>query len=79
MLTRYIQVYIMQTRADETVAASRLLTAEDVAEMLGLDVARVWKLSRCGEIPTITIGRSRRYRREAILRWLEELESQPSR
>jgi len=69
----------MHTRAEDTVAVSRLLTAEDVAEMLGLDVARVWRLSRCGEIPTITIGRSRRYRREAILRWLEEMESQPSR
>jgi excisionase family DNA binding protein len=69
----------MQTRPEQLVAVSRLLTAEDVAEMLGLEVARVWRLSRCGEIPTITIGRSRRYRREAIHRWLEEIESQPSR
>jgi excisionase family DNA binding protein len=69
----------MQSRAGQIVEAPRLLTAEEVAEMLGLDVARVWKLSRRGEIPTITIGRSRRYRREAILRWLEEIESQPAR
>jgi excisionase family DNA binding protein len=58
---------------------ARLMTAEQVAELLGMDVEWVWKMSRRGEIPTITFGRFRRYRREAILRWLEELESRTSR
>jgi excisionase family DNA binding protein len=60
------------------VTVPRLMNAEQVAELLGMDVEWVWKMSRRGQIPTITLGRSRRYRREAILRWLEERESQPS-
>ena len=60
------------------VPVPRLMTAEQVAELLGMDVEWVWKMSRRGVIPTITLGRSRRYRRDAILGWLEEIESQPS-
>jgi len=60
------------------VTVPRLMNAEQVADLLGMDVEWVWKMSRRGQIPTITLGRSRRYRREAILRWLEEQESQPS-
>jgi excisionase family DNA binding protein len=63
----------------QIVVVARLMTAEQVAELLGMDVEWVWKMSRRGEIPTITFGRFRRYRREAILRWLEELESRTSR
>jgi excisionase family DNA binding protein len=57
----------------------RLMTAEQVAELVGMDIEWVWKMSRRGQIPTVTLGRFRRYRREAILRWLEEIESRPSR
>ena len=59
----------------QIVVVARLMTAEQVAELVGMDVEWVWKMSRRGEIPTITFGRFRRYRREAILRSLEELES----
>jgi excisionase family DNA binding protein len=59
------------------VSVPRLMTAEQVAELLCIDVEWVWKMSRRGEIPTITLGRCRRYRRDAILRWLEEKESRP--
>lgn len=60
------------------VPVPRLMTAEQLADLLGMDVEWVWKMSRRGEIPTITLGRSRRYRRDAILRWLEEIEAKPS-
>ena len=63
----------------QIVVVPRLMNAEQVAELLGMDVEWVWKMSRRGEIPTITFGRFRRYRREAILRWLEELESRTPR
>lgn len=70
----------MATAADSSlVAVPRLMTAEQVAELLSMDVEWVWKMSRRGQIPTITLGRFRRYRREAILRWLEDIESRPSR
>lgn len=51
-----------------------LLTADDVARILGVTRDHVYALSRRREIPTITLGRVRRYRREAIERWLREIE-----
>jgi excisionase family DNA binding protein len=52
----------------------RLLIAEEVAELLGVTPAWVYEQSRAGRIPTVTLGRYRRYRREAISAWIEELE-----
>jgi excisionase family DNA binding protein len=51
-----------------------LMTAAEVAELLGVPVSWVYEQSRQGHIPTVTLGRYRRYRREAIEAWLEELE-----
>ncbi len=56
-------------------AAEPLLTAEEVAEIIGMTTDYVYELSRRGRIPTITFGRQRRYRREQIERWLEQVES----
>jgi len=55
--------------------SSLLLTAADVAEPLGVPKSWVYEQSRRGQIPTVTLGRYRRYRREAIERWVEELEA----
>lgn len=55
-----------------------LLTAEDVAELLGMSVDWIWAQTRAGNIPSISLGRYRRYRRHAIEEWLRELESRPS-
>jgi excisionase family DNA binding protein len=54
----------------------RLLDAKEVAELLGVPVSWVYEQSRKGEIPTVTLGRYRRYRREAIETWIEEHERQ---
>jgi excisionase family DNA binding protein len=54
---------------------SELLRAEQVADMIGMTTDYVYELSRRGRIPTITFGRTRRYRREAIEQWLAEIES----
>jgi excisionase family DNA binding protein len=51
-----------------------LLTAEEVADLIGMTTDYVYALSRRGRIPTITFGRTRRYRREAIEQWLAEIE-----
>jgi predicted DNA-binding transcriptional regulator AlpA len=51
-----------------------LLTARDVAAMLGVTTDWVYAQSRGRRIPTITLGRYRRYRRRAILEWLETIE-----
>ena len=61
---------------DRTSAVSRsLVTAQEVAELLGVPVSWVYEQSRRGTIPTVTLGRYRRYRVEAIERWVETLEA----
>jgi excisionase family DNA binding protein len=53
---------------------SQLLTADDLARLLGVTRAWVYAQSRAGGIPTVRLGCYRRYRREAIAAWLEQLE-----
>lgn len=55
-----------------------LMTAEEVARMLGVNVAWVYAQSRRRRIPTVTLGRYRRYRRSAIERWVEGIEDDAS-
>lgn len=54
--------------------AGSLITAGQVAEMLGVPTSWVYEQSRRGLIPTVTLGRYRRYRREAIEEWVRRLE-----
>ena len=54
-----------------------LLTPSDVAELLGVPKSWVYEQSRAGRIPTVTLGRYKRYRREAIEAWLDEIENGP--
>ena len=54
--------------------ADRLLTADDVAEILGMRTDFVYALARRDEIPHLKFGRILRFRAEAISRWLEESE-----
>jgi excisionase family DNA binding protein len=52
-----------------------LLTADQVAELLGVPKSWVYAQSRAGRIPTVTLGRYRRYRREAIEAWVGQIEA----
>jgi excisionase family DNA binding protein len=52
-----------------------LLTAEDVPQLLGVPKSGVYEQSREGRIPTVRLGRYRRYRREAIEAWVAQPES----
>jgi excisionase family DNA binding protein len=52
----------------------RLLTAEEVAARLAVPKSWVYEASRRGEIPTVELGRYKRYRAEAIDTWVEERE-----
>lgn len=56
-----------------------LLTADQVARMLGVPKSWVYAQSRQGRIPTVTLGHYRRYRVEAIERWVEQLEAEEVR
>ena len=64
----------------------RLLTADEVAERLGmgdrsfrasrfLRTDWVWAQARAGRIPHVCLGRYRRFRESAIEAWLRELET----
>jgi excisionase family DNA binding protein len=43
--------------------------------MLGVPTSWVYEQSRRGRIPTVTLGRCRRHRREAIDDWIREIEN----
>jgi excisionase family DNA binding protein len=52
---------------------TRLLTADEVAERLGVTKDWVWAQARAGRIPHVQLGRYRRFREEALEDWLVEL------
>lgn len=52
----------------------RLLSAEEVAEIIGMRVDYVYALSRSGQIPHLRFGRTLRFRSEAIEAWLRAAE-----
>jgi excisionase family DNA binding protein len=52
-----------------------LLTAQEVAERLGVSKDWVWAQARAGAIPHVRLGRYRRFRAEAIEAWIVELET----
>jgi len=54
-----------------------LLTAEDVAVLLQVPKSWVYAEARAGRIPHVTLGRYRRFRREAIEAWLASAERGP--
>ncbi len=54
--------------------SSSLLTAKEVADLLGVPTSWVYQQSRAGRIPTVRLGRYRRYRREAIEEWVGRIE-----
>jgi excisionase family DNA binding protein len=65
-------------RASAPSGPEKLLTAEEVAERLGVGVKWVWAQARAGSIPHVKLGRYRRFRPEAIDRWIADLERRSS-
>jgi excisionase family DNA binding protein len=55
-------------------SSSRLLTPEDVAELLKVDRETIYRMARRGELPAIKVARHWRFRAARIERWLRELE-----
>lgn len=48
-----------------------VMTAQEVASYLRISQATVYKLARSGEIPAVRLGRSWRFRRDLLEKWLE--------
>ncbi len=59
---------------------ARVFTADEVADMLGLDRKSVYAAARAGEIPSRRIGRRVLFPRAAILSWLgEDMDESPTK
>ncbi len=54
--------------------SDRLLTAAEVADVLAVPERWVQDASREGRIPHVRLGRYVRFRREAVLAWIEAQE-----
>jgi len=54
-------------------AESLLLTADEVAQLLGISTRTLWRLSRGGRCPLpLRIGGNTRWRRSEVERWVTE-------
>lgn len=62
----------------EPAQPSTLIDAEAVAGMLGVDRSWVYSETRAGRLPTVHVGRYRRYRRASIEAWIEAREETPA-
>jgi len=60
----------LATPASVAPVSTGLLTAEEVAKRLAMTEARIYEMARTGELPSILIGRLRRFEPEAIAKWL---------
>jgi excisionase family DNA binding protein len=58
--------------------SERLLTASEVAELLALPESWVREATREGRLPHLSLGRYRRYSRQAIEAWLTDQQAGPT-
>ena len=56
----------------------RLLTADEVADMLRVDKSWVYAATRSGRIPHIRLGRYVRFNEDAVTEWMLSLSEQSS-
>jgi excisionase family DNA binding protein len=61
-------------RASTAVVNGSLLSADDVAALLGMTKDWIYTETWAGRIPHVALGRYYRYRRESIDAWLQEIE-----
>lgn len=59
-------------------AGEKLLDAHEVAEMLAVKVSWVREATRSGAMPSVRLGKYRRYNRSEVLAWLDSCK-QPGR
>lgn len=64
-----------QRLIDAHAPAQPLLTAEDVAERLGVPRSWVYAQARANKIPSVALGHYRRFRPETIDTWVKEMEA----
>jgi excisionase family DNA binding protein len=57
------------------VSVGKLLTADEVAELLNVPKRWVQETTRAGRLPVVKLGRYRRYSRDDVLAWVDEQKS----
>lgn len=65
----------MQIETAVNESSGKLLTAHEVADVLGMKPGWVYERSRSGEIPTVKLGRYFRYRADKVNEWIVLQES----
>ncbi|HMJ36767.1 MAG TPA: helix-turn-helix domain-containing protein [Baekduia sp.] len=63
----------------EPSSANRLMTAQQVAELLEVDPSWIYAETRAGRFPHVRVGRYRRFKLSAVERWIEDHERGPAR
>jgi excisionase family DNA binding protein len=63
----------------EPSATNRLMTAQQVAELLEVDPSWIYAETRAGRFPHVRVGRYRRFKLSAVERWIEDHERGPAR
>ncbi|MDO8209754.1 helix-turn-helix domain-containing protein [Conexibacter sp. CPCC 206217] len=53
-------------RGRRSITREDVMTAAEVAEMLGMPVSTVYELARRGELPSARLGRTVRFLRESV-------------
>jgi excisionase family DNA binding protein len=66
-------------RHSESSATNRLMTAQQVAELLEVDPSWIYAETRAGRFPHVRVGRYRRFKLSAVERWIEDHERGPAR
>jgi len=56
----------------------RLLTAQEVADLLAVPLSWVREATRSERLPYVALGRYRRYRRDQIDAWLAQQQAGPN-
>ena len=65
----------IQKRVSENSTLEPLLEAEDVAKILGVEIDYVYSLARNKKIPSIKIGKYRKFSPVHLQKWLERKNS----
>lgn len=52
-----------------------LLKPEQAAEFLNVSPRTLWRLTASGDVPVVRLGRTVRYRRQSLSKWIESQET----
>ena len=57
---------------NEIISTERILTVKEVSVMLNIKVGTLYRLARENRIPTISIGKIKRFSEADVLAWIEK-------